>query len=389
MRKFLALICIGAMVMAGCLGTQDCVAVGASGQSDIDISAKSAFLMEGKSGKTLFAKGADKQLPIASMVKTMTLALIYDALEDGRLKLDDDITVSPNASGMGGSQAFLDFDSVYKADDLIKSIVIASANDSCVALAEHLYGSESAFVDKMNQKAAELGMVNTNFANCTGLPAVGGYSSAEDVAKMYAYIMKSPFYGKDHSIWMYDLQHPSGRVTGLTNTNKHARFFKDSAGGKTGFTKEAGHCIAVAGKRNNLEPIAVIIGASDSATRFAESARLLNHAFDNYSNKLIVDATKPIGNVKLQKAWDNNVNVFARENFYDLVQKGDKGQPTVNVEVVKSVSAPVSKDSALGRIIITEDGKVVKEMDVVASVDIKALTYGQAIKKIAQKFRTF
>lgn len=352
-----------------------------------NITAKAAFLMEANSGKVLLSKDSDKQLPIASMVKIMTLAVIYDALDAGRIKMTDDVMVSQNASGMGGSQAFLDFDNTYKVDELIKSIIIASANDSCVAMAELIAGNEDDFVVRMNELAAKLGMQNTNYVNCTGLPAVGGYSSAADSAKVYAYIMKSPYYSLFNTIWMYDLTHPSGRVTGLTNTNKHARFYQGCEGGKTGFTSESGHCITVTAARRNLKPIAVIVGASDSKTRFDESRALMDYVFDNYDNKLVVSSAAPVASVAIKKAVIEKTDVFPRENFYDLVKKGEKNQPSVNIEVVKSVKAPIGKADAIGKIIVTEDGKVVAEIDAVTGQDISSMTYLDAVRKIAGKFK--
>jgi len=353
----------------------------------LNITAKAAFLMEANSGKVLFSKDADKQLPIASMVKVMTLAVIYDALELEQIKMTDEVMVSRNASGMGGSQAFLDFDNTYKVEELVKSIIIASANDSCVAMAELIAGNEDDFVVKMNELAAKLGMKNTNYVNCTGLPAVGGVSTAEDCAKVYAYIMKSPYYSLFNHIWMYDLTHPSGRVTGLTNTNRHARFYQGSDGGKTGFTSESGHCITTTANRRNLRPIAVIIGASDGKTRFDESRTLMDFVFDNYENKLVVSSSEPIGNVKVRKAVIERTDVFPSVSFFDLVRKGDKDQPSVNVELVSSVKAPVGKSDSIGRIIVTEDGKVVFEINIVTGTDIKAMNYFDAVKKVVSKFK--
>ena len=353
----------------------------------LDITAKAAFLMEGNSGKVLFSKDADKQLPIASMVKVMTLAVVYDALEAGQIKITDDVSVSRNAGGMGGSQAFLDFDNTYKVDELIKSIIVASANDSCVALAELIAGNEDDFVAKMNAKAAELGMKNTNYANCTGLPAVGGYSTAADCAKVYAYILKSPYYGMFEKVWMYDLTHPSGRVTGLTNTNKHVRFYNDCTGGKTGFTSESGHCITVAASRRNLSPIAVIIGAGNSQTRLDESRALMDWVFDNYENKLVVSSAEPAGSIKVLKAVVEQMDVFPRENFYDLVKKGDKNQPSINIELAQSVKAPIGAADAVGRIVVTDEGKVVAEIDIVTGADIKQMGYWDAVRKVINNFK--
>jgi D-alanyl-D-alanine carboxypeptidase (penicillin-binding protein 5/6) len=288
---------------------------------------------------------------------------------------------------MGGSQAFLDFDSTYTVEELIKSIIIASANDSCVAMAELIAGNEDDFVAKMNELAAKLGMKNTNYVNCTGLPGVGGVSTAEDCAKVYAYIMKSPFYNLFNHVWIYDLTHPSGRVTGLTNTNRHARFYQGSDGGKTGFTSESGHCITATAMRRNLRPVAVIIGAGDSKTRFDESRALMDYVFDNYDNKLVVSAGEPVGNVKVRKAVTEKADVFPSASFYDLVKKGDKGLPSVNVELVKSVKAPVGRADAVGKIIVTEDGKVVAEIDIVTGEDIKAMNYLDAVRKVVHKFK--
>jgi len=353
----------------------------------LNITAKSAFLMEANSGKVLFSKDADKQLPIASMVKVMTLAVIYDALDAGTIKMADEVMISRTASGMGGSQAFLDFDVTYTVEELIKSIIIASANDSCVAMAELIAGNEDDFVVKMNELAVKLGMKNTNYVNCTGLPAVGGVSTAEDCAKVYAYIMKSPHYGLFNHVWMYDLTHPSGRVTGLTNTNRHARFYQGSDGGKTGFTSESGHCITATASRRNLRPIAVIIGAGDSKTRFDESRALMDYVFDNYDNKLVVSSAEPVGKVKVRKAVVEKIDVFPSVNFFDLVKKGDKDQPSVNVEMAGSVKAPVGKTDAVGKIIVTEDGKVVSEIDIVTGEDIRAMNYLDAVRKVIHKFK--
>jgi len=393
--SLIAIVAACAIVISGF--THDYVAVQASAKApDLNITSKSAFLIEANSGKVLFSKDADKRLPIASMVKIMTLAVIYDALEAGELTMGDMVTVSRNASGMGGSQAFLDFDSQYAVEELVKTIIVASANDSCVALAEHIAGSEAEFVARMNALAAELGMTNSNFANPTGLPAPNSYSTAADIAKAYAYIIKSPFYNyvrsgdaePMHKSWMYDLAHPSGRITGLTNTNRHARFFNGCTGGKTGFTAEAGHCITVTAERNNIRPVAVIIGATDSQTRFAESGNLLNFALSSFENRLIVDASSVLGSINLRNAMQDAINVYAKENFFDLVKKGEKdAEPTVTIEINRSVKAPITADTVLGTIVITDDGVVVKEIDVVAGVAINELKYFDALRKISQRYK--
>jgi D-alanyl-D-alanine carboxypeptidase (penicillin-binding protein 5/6) len=350
------------------------------------ITAKAGFLLEANSGEVLFAKDENKRLPIASMTKIATLGVIYDAMANGEIKMEDKVLVSPAAGGMGGSQAFLDTNSEYTAAELIKSIVIASANDSCVAMAEKLYGSETAFVAKMNELANKVGATNTNFVNCTGLPAVGAYSSAGDIAKLYAYIMKSPNYGDFNKVWMYDLTHPSGRITGLTNTNKLARFYNGCEGGKTGYTAEAGHCIAVTAARAAIKPIAVIIGAADSKTRFAESSNLLNYAFDNYENKLIVNKDESAATVKLRGAVADKINIYPAENFYKLTKKGGKSAVTVNTELPAEVVAPVKNTDAVGKMIITQDGKVIREIAVTTKENIEKTSFYETLKKVAKGF---
>ena len=356
-------------------------------QTELNISSKSALLMEANSGRILFTKDADKQLPIASMVKITTLAVIYDALDAGEITLDEMVMVSKTASGMGGSQAFLDADSEYKLDDLIKSIIVASANDSCVAMAERIAGSETEFVHRMNSLATRLGMTNTNYVNCTGLPAPGALSTASDVAKVYAHMMKSPHYGKHDLVWMYDLVHPSGRITGLTNTNKHARFFQGITGGKTGFTAEAGHCLAVSATRGQLKPLAVVIGAPDSKTRFAETASMMNHVFGAYQNKLVVSSTEALATVKIKHAIRDTVQLFAKHDFFDLVRKGDKSEPVVRIEVMEKISAPFTTSDALGKVIVTRDGKAVAEIDLVSRVDISKMSYFDAIRKVVGNYK--
>ncbi|MDR0383899.1 MAG: D-alanyl-D-alanine carboxypeptidase [Christensenellaceae bacterium] len=340
---------------------------------------KAAFLLEANSGEVLFSKDELKHLPVASMTKIATLAVIYDALANNEIKMDDKVLVSANASGMGGSQAFLDMNSEYSVADLIKSIVIASANDSCVAMAEKLYGSETQFVNKMNDLARKLGCENTNFKNCTGLPAIGAYSCAKDMAVIYQYIMKSPHYGDFNKTWMYDLTHPSGRITGLTNTNKLVRFYNGCDGGKTGFTTEAGHCITVTSTRGDLKPIAVIIGAANSKTRFAEASKLMNYTFDNYENKLLIDAAKPIGQIKVNGAVENKHKVYPAQNYYKLLKKGGAENPEIVINMPKDVSAPIN--GKIGEILVDNN-----TVDIIIG-DIKKQNYFEILQKIAKKYK--
>ncbi len=346
------------------------------------VTAKAGFLLEANSGEVLFEHNADDRLPIASMTKIATLGVIYDEISKGNITMDDKVLVSQNAASMGGSQAFLDANSEYTVKDLVQSIVVASANDSCVAMAEKLFGTTEKSVEKMNELAKKVGATNTNFVNPTGLPAVGAYSSARDIAKIYAYIMQSPHYNDFNSVWMYDLTHPSGRVTGLTNTNKLVKFFDGCMGGKTGFTTEAGHCITVTAKKNDINPIAVIIGADNSKTRFAESSNLMNFALNGFENKLIVDKTLPIKTLKVRGAVDNIADLYPAENFYKLTKKGSDSKIVVTSEIPDNAKAPIKACDSMGKIYIMQEGKVIKEIDVKSTKDINSASYIETIKKI-------
>ncbi|MCM1404623.1 MAG: D-alanyl-D-alanine carboxypeptidase [Prevotella sp.] len=349
------------------------------------ITAKAAFLIEANSGKILFAHNADAHLPIASMTKVATLGVIYDALAEGQITMDDQVTVSDRAASMGGSQAFLDAGSTYSVHDLIQSIVVASANDSCVALAEHIAGSVENFVERMNTFARDLGCQNTNFVNCTGLPATGAYACARDMATMYQRIMQSPHYSDFNHVWMYDLTHPSGRVTGLTNTNKLIRRYQGCLGGKTGFTNEAGHCITVAAQRGDLKPIAVIIGAGNSQIRFNESSALLDYACQNFENQLVVDCTVPIKTVTVKNAVAEQIDVYPAHNYYHLTMKGGENHLAVASEIPDSLTAPILSTDDLGQVLVTDHGKVIAEIPLRTNDDVPRANYWQTVQKIVRR----
>lgn len=349
------------------------------------LSAKAGFLIEANSGAVLHEHNADARLPIASMTKVATLGVVYEALAQNQISMDEMVLVSDYAASMGGSQAFLDAGSEYAVRDLIQSIVVASANDSCVALAEKIAGSVPEFVNKMNVWAKDLGCQNTNFVNCTGLPTPGAYSCARDMAKMYAKIMQSPHYGDFNQVWMYDLTHPSGRVTGLTNTNKLIRSYNGCLGGKTGFTNEAGHCITVAAKRGDLQPIAVIIGAPDSKTRFNESRALLDFACNSFENQLIVDKTAPLAHAKVKNSLTESADLYPAANYYQLTPKGEQSNLTVATEIPDTVCAPLQPKDPVGKVFVMQDGKVLAEIPVQTNTPINEANYWQTVQKIVRQ----
>lgn len=355
---------------------------GVSCQADCEVAvtAKEAILVS-EDGQVLAEHNATEHRPIASMTKIMTLLCVYDALDDNKISLDDQVCVSERAASMGGSQVFLEQGGTYTVNNLIKSVVVCSANDSCVALAEHVSGSVESFVKTMNEKCADLGLVDTHFDNCTGLPAVSQYSCAKDVSVMLRNLVKHPHYFTCSRIWMEDFAHPGGRVTGMTNTNKLVRFYQGCDGGKTGFTSEAGHCLAATAVRNGMRVFAVVVGATDSKTRFKEVSDMFNYAFANYEQKVYLADNEKIGDIDVVggKAKSAEVVSDGQLTFF-----GKKGQSacTVTVEQLDHIQAPVRKGDIIGTARLLRDGEEVATVKLVAACGVEAKSYLDYVKEI-------
>lgn len=341
----------------------------------ITTDARAAMLMDFDTGTVIYENNATKRQPIASMVKIMTLLLSFEEADSGRLDYDADIVVSQNAASMGGSQAFLDANSSYKVNDLLQSIVVASANDSCVAMAEHISGSVEAFVEKMNEKAKSLGMENTHFVNCTGLPAEGQYCCAKDVAAMSRELFGHKKFFEYSGVWMYDFQHPGGRTTRLTNTNKLIRAYEGCDGGKTGFTNEAMSCLSATAKRGDTRLMSIVIGAADSKKRNAEVCKLLNYGFANYETKEIVKGGEKLPEV-LQVRNGKTAEVEARfkNSYYCFDKKTNKSDYAVTYEMGE-IAAPVRDGDTVGKVIVSKDGEAVGEVEIVACGDVEKMGY--------------
>ena len=376
MRKFavLALICMFAIIPLSVNAEND----------GLVIEAKSAILIDSVSGKVMFEKEADQPLPIASVTKVMTLDLIFDAVESGALSLDEKIKISTNAAGMGGSQAFIDAGYEYTASELIKSIIIASANDAAVAMAERLAGSEETFVAKMNKKAQELGMTATTFKNCTGLPEQGHLSTARDVAKMSRELLKHKDYFTWSTTWMDEIRHEKdGRVTELVNTNKLIRSLAGCDGLKTGSTSEAKFCITTTAKRGDMRLISVVLGGSTSALRFEDAAKLINYGFANFENRSVVSAGEQLDiKIPLNKGIEKEIGVTAAQGFSVCVANDGSEVVETRIELPESVEAPVARGQVLGKMIITLDGTEIGSVDLLADNDYKKAGFIDRIKDI-------
>ena len=383
-KKLISILCMLCIITISiyCGGLQNTVYA----DTTLDINSKASLLVDYNSDTIIYENNANARYPIASMVKLMTILLTYEAIDSGSLTLDTMITTTENASGMGGSQVFIDPYVEYKAEDLLKSVIMASANDASVALAEYISGSEDEFVNKMNSRAKEIGMNNTLYVNCTGLPAPEQYSCAYDCAILLKKVMAYEHYHTISTIWMDKLVHPSGRITELVNTNKLVKYYNGCDSGKTGSTNEAGYCLTASAKRNDFRLIAVVIGAKSGQERFTNVSNLFNYGFANFENKTILDNKNAvIENVEVLKSSTKTTNVYATESYYGLCKKGTKTGYEMTYEI-SELKAPIKNGERVGNLIITKDGQVVKEIDLIVKDDIKAINYFESLKKVAENW---
>ena len=356
-------------------------------EENLSVKSKSAYLVDAATGSLIYAENENAKLPIASMCKIMTLLLCFEAQDDGFINANEKICISENAAGMGGSQVFLEANAEYLVDDLLKSIVVASANDACVALAEKICGSENAFVDKMNEKAQELGMVNTVFTNCTGLPKPGQHSTAKDVSIMFSELLKHKDYFKYSGIWMDKIEHPKGRITEISNTNKLIKFYNGCDGGKTGYTSEADHCLAASAIRNGMRLVCVVISSPDSKTRFNDVSTMFNYGFANYVNKLIVDDKKPLDiSVDIVGGKQDTLSVIAEKPLFLFSQKNEKRSVEIDFQPLNRVKAPIFKGDLVGTLSVYENGIEIAVINVLANEDVMQKTYFDVVKDIGKKW---
>ena len=337
-----------------------------------DVEAKSAVLMDIESGKVLYAKNPDEALPPASVTKVMTLLLVMEEIDSGRMSLADSISVSEYASSMGGSQVFLEAGEEMSCEDMLKSVVVSSANDGAVALAEAVAGSEESFVKRMNERAAELGMKNTNFENVTGLDddTKNHNISALDSAVVSRELVKNhPLILKYSSIWMDTIR--NGQF-GLSNTNRLIRFYKGATGLKTGSTSKAGFCISATAEREGMHLVAVIMGSETRDKRNEAAKKLLDWGFANYT----VYSYKggECEDVQVQKGKRSTVSTRS-EDFIVLVNKKDKDKIEIKNEYVEKIKAPVKKGDELGTISFILDGKTVGEGTITAQENVAEIGY--------------
>ena len=356
-------------------------------EAPITLTSPSAILCEASTGQVIFEKNADERRPVASVNKVMTILLTLEAVDEGRVSLEDQVTVSPRAASMGGSQAFLDAGERYKLSELLKTVIVASANDSAVALAEHLAGTEESFVRLMNTRAEELGLTNTHYANCTGLPAQEHYTTARDVAKLSAQLDLHPIYYRYSTIWMDEIKHRGGRVTSLTNTNRLIRFYPGCDGYKTGSTNEARYCVSATAKKEGMRLIAVVLGTPAGQTRFDEARAMLEYGFANVqlvtpiAQGQTLDMTVPV-----RLGGRDEVSVLSGGTCSLLERRGEKNALSLEAALVEKVNAPVYAGDVLGEIRVKRGDEVVAVVPAVAGEDVQLPGLVDALIRIRDHF---
>ena len=357
-------------------------AASATGEAPLSLSCPSALLMEKETGTVLFEQNAHQKLEPASVTKVMTLLLVMEAVDSGRLALEDTVTVSAHAAGMGGSQVYLKEGEQMTVAEMLKCVTVVSGNDCAVALAEHLAGSETAFVTLMNQRAQELGMADTTFLNCTGLPAAGHMTSAYDIALMSReLILHHPSIRTYTTLWMDSIR---GGEFGLTNTNRLIRFYSGATGLKTGSTDAAGYCISATAERDGMELIAVVMKSPTSAQRFEDAKAMLDYGFANYALAQVwPDA--PLAPIDVLLGTQAQVQPVLERDCRLLVAKGEESRLTTRLTLAENVEAPVEEGQTLGKMEVFVDNQLRDTIPILASQGVDRLTVSGVFSKLLRQ----
>lgn len=338
---------------------------------EMDISAKSAILVDFNTGKVLYSKNENEPLAMASMTKVMSMLLIMEKIDDGSLKYDDIVEISTESSSMGGSQIFLNPGDKYKVIDLLKGVAMASANDAVVALAEKTYGSKEHFIEAMNKKAKSLGLKNTHFVNVHGLDEEGHYSSAYDMSVMARELLKHEKILDFTRVYEEYLTKPDGSQIWLVNTNKLVRFYDGVDGLKTGFTQNAGYCLTATGKKNNLRLISVVMGEESIEKRSSDTVKLLNYGFNTFKVNLIKNKSEILGKVNVQKGKKENVDVVLVNDLIELLNASDKPSNYKFKILVDKITAPVKKGDVIGKVkVLNDNGILISEVDITVNENV-------------------
>ncbi|MBE6030483.1 MAG: D-alanyl-D-alanine carboxypeptidase [Clostridiales bacterium] len=358
------------------------------GAPPFQVNAKAAILMDAGTGEVLYKFNENEELPPASVTKVMTMLLALEAVEEGKVTLNDEVRISENAAGMGGSQMYMEPGEVHTLEELMKGIAMVSANDGCVAVAEYLAGSVEIFVENMNSRAEELGMEHTHFVNTNGLPADNHYSSAKDIAIMSRELLKHTE-GHDWFTTWQDTVNVGlpGKETefGLTNTNKLIKQYQGAIGLKTGFTSDAGYCLSGAAQREDTKLIAVVLGCETSNIRLQEISKLLDYGFANYETVKIAENGEIMGEFESIKGSPEKVSAVTESDIQLLVKKGNKDSITHEVTIYDDIKIPLEKGDKMGELIIKQGENEIQRYDLVAEEDVKKAGIFKVMKRLIEK----
>ncbi|MFO7289424.1 D-alanyl-D-alanine carboxypeptidase (penicillin-binding protein 5/6) [Planifilum fulgidum] len=375
-------LCISLLV--GCLFFAMGIPAGFAGERDLAPDARSAVLIDEDTGTVLFEKNSRDKLPPASITKIMTMLLVMEDLDAGKIRLDEKVRVSEHAASMGGSQIFLEPGEQMTVRDLLKAVAIASANDASVALAEHLAGTEEAFVERMNQRAKELGMTDTRFQNATGLSEPEHVTSARDIAIMSRELLKHPEITGYTRIYQDYLRKDTKKPFWLVNTNRLVRFYPGVDGLKTGYTSEAKYCLSATAKRGNFRVIAVVMGEPDPKTRNRDISRMLDFAFSRYTNHVVYKKGDLIGEVRVSGGDPHRLAVRSPQQLSILMKKGERAGEYKRKVLWENLKAPVRQGQKLGTVLIEKDGKKVAEMEIQSPREIPRAGLWTTIKRVTK-----
>lgn len=363
-----------------------CVAL--ANETDITKGASSAVMIDYDTGEILYNKNANSKKSVASLTKMMGLLLIFEKIDNGSIKINEQLTVSKNAKEMGGTQIWLEEGEKISVDDLLKGITMASANDAMVLMAERTSGTEEAFVKEMNKKAKELGLKNTNFVNSTGFDEEGGYSSAYDMALIAKELIKHKKILDYTSKYEDYIRENTENKTWIVNTNKLVKFYKGVDGLKTGYTDEAGSSIAVTAEKNGLRLIAISLGYDNTTTRNSETMALLDYGYNQYESKTIFSKGKKIKEVKLNKANKNKVNLILSEDVKVTVKKGENNKTYTYDIKLNTINYPIKKGEKIGKLYLKDGNKILREVSLVSDSNIKKASIFKQYLRVVENYFT-
>ena len=361
-----------------------------SQKAAFDVAAKGAVLIDADTGKVLFEKDSHKELPLASVTKVMTMLLVMEDVESGKISLKDEVTISERAASMGGSQMYMEIGEKHTVEELLKGVAMASANDGCVALAEYVAGTEEIFVERMNERAKELGMRDSHFVNTNGLPVADHYSSAYDIA-----VMSKELYEYEETREWFTTWQDTIRVGlpgkekefGLTNTNKLIKQYEGCNGIKTGFTNDAGYCLSASALRGETHLIAVALGCETSPKRNQEISKILDYGFATYETSVVAKKGQVMETINIERGEPQEVKVATKEKITALVKKGESDRISTKITLNEKVKLPIAKGDEVGKLKVFDDGNEIGEYSLVSAGDVKKASIWQMITRQFEDFK--